>query len=83
VALITIATIQCDSTIAVQVVKDFLVARGVDIGAISTAPQAKAALETELRTFIKETAKTRRAQVDGDNAITASLATNDTAIALS
>lgn len=82
-ALVTIAQVQCDSTIAVQVVKDFLIARGVDISGISTAGQARSAMEAELRTFIKETAKTRRAQVDADNAITSSLATNDASIILS
>lgn len=81
-ANVTIATIQCDSSIAVDVVKDFLKARRIDTSSITNTTQAKAALEAEIRAMMKQTIVEYRAVVDGDSAATTSRTTNNAAVVL-
>lgn len=81
-ANVTIAQVQCDSTIAIQVVKDFLIRSGVDISTITDAATARAAMETELKKYIKRVVIEKRMDDDASTARATSQSTNNASVVL-
>lgn len=81
-ANVTIAQVQCDSTIAVQLVKDFLTRRGVDISTIVDAATARSAMEAELRKYIKQVVIEKRMDDDATTARVTSQNTNNASVVL-